>query len=551
MKSLTLILTFCLYSIALCAQGLSEQNLLDLKKAGIDKAIVIQQIEKDGINFQMDASTTIRLKNIGFSDDVLSALLNASKGTSHSVSDDPVKSLYSQGKYTELCDYLKSQVDKDPANYRLRTILIGSLLKINQQPAALAELEKLKDQSRDPAAKAYLASASLLVSSWQKQQEAKNKLLTALQNYNYAEAGSAIDQLPASAMQRQILHMLIDSYAGKFDEAIARTSQLQSISFTDKERIDAIKDKIAFSEKSYHPLMDRVNLYYYSPKTLGDCTDKQFSISEYIDIVGKLSKLAPLNPQVMNLAFHATLLSSQYENLQTLGDKILAAQGTIRIPFYSRDRYFDVVIDSKMKSIYSQPDSHHFAVSCEIPNAMNMLDWSVHRNADHDGRLSKLVSFNLPFDQVRSISQKAGSIKNSYALSFEPAGVAPNYALMQMLDANVGEEAELQATKNLGLFVLHVIGNTNVKAELADPSKAAHHGGDSGFGDAIVAMYGATHGNTPVGAMAIQLVEESKAQNAMAAQQQEATWQTMLARDYSSLLDGSVFDGLDKLVEIQ
>ena len=62
MKMAALACAICLYSMALYAQSLSEQNLIELKKAGIDKAILVQQIQANGISFQMDAGTTIRLK---------------------------------------------------------------------------------------------------------------------------------------------------------------------------------------------------------------------------------------------------------------------------------------------------------------------------------------------------------------------------------------------------------------------------------------------------------------------------------------------------------
>jgi hypothetical protein len=247
----------------------------------------------------------------------------------------------------------------------------------------------------------------------------------------------------------------------------------------------------------------------------------------------------------MNLVFHVVLLSGQYENLQALGDRILAAQGTIRIPFYSRDRFFDVVIDGKLKRLYSQPNSHNLQLRCKFY-----------------GYLSEFVPFSLAFDQVKGISQKARSktgLKQSYALSFEPEGVAPNYALMTFLQYAEGEEAGLQATRNLGQFILHVIGNPNIKADLADPGKVGPDkvGRGSGFGDALIALYGATNGRTPLGAGAIQMMADNKARSEMVAQEQQAmaqkqqaTWQAMVGRDYSDLLNGSVFESLDKLIAV-
>jgi hypothetical protein len=77
MKLLSILLTIALLSIGSFGQSLSKQDVLDLKKAGVDKTVMIQQIQKDGINFEMNAATTIELKNLGFSDDVLSALLSS------------------------------------------------------------------------------------------------------------------------------------------------------------------------------------------------------------------------------------------------------------------------------------------------------------------------------------------------------------------------------------------------------------------------------------------------------------------------------------------
>ena len=131
--------------------------------------------------------------------------------------------------------------------------------------------------------------------------------------------------------------------------------------------------------------------------------------------------------------------------------------------------------------------------------------------------------------------------KHSYVLSFDPEGVAPRYAMDSSIFFEAGEGAILQSTRNLGLYILHVIGNPNIKAELADPEKAKKTSNGFGFGDALVALYGATNGRTPLGAAAVQMMADNKATSEAAAQKQQVTWQAMLARDYSDLLNGSVF----------
>lgn len=113
-------------------QSLSKQNLIDLKKAGIADSVLIKQIEKDGISFEMSAAATIELKNLGFSDDVLSVLLSSSKNTvTHSPAsrNDSIGAMYNAGQFPELADRLSASLKADPSDYRWDALLIMTLLK--------------------------------------------------------------------------------------------------------------------------------------------------------------------------------------------------------------------------------------------------------------------------------------------------------------------------------------------------------------------------------------------------------------------------------------
>ena len=353
------------------------------------------------------------------------------------------------------------------------------------------------------------------MSSWQKQQEGKQRLLAALQNYSYADADSAVDQLSASVMQKTILHMVIDSYAGMYQIALARPTRLQNISFADKERMEVVKNKLADSEKNYDSLMEKANWYAHGTSFYEPCRNFGFgtgTLPDYVDIVTRLARVAPLSPDVMDLVFNVAILSSKYEDLQALGDKILAARGEIRIPFEAYFEAFDVVIDTKLRTLSLQPPvSRHSEVKCP-----NSLPKSQRVNPD---KLRKFVPFNLAFNQVRGISQNvslsAGFIDrtHSYALSVDPEGVAPLLSPNFLLEKAAGAEAELQAIRNVGLYILHVIGNPNLKADLVDPQNVKKKGNGSGFADALVALYAATNGNTALGAATLQMMAENKAQS--------------------------------------
>jgi len=76
--------------------------------------------------------------------------------------------------------------------------------------------------------------------------------------------------------------------------------------------------------------------------------------------------------------------------VQTFGDQLLKDTGVIRIPFFSEDRFFQLVIDSRNKRIYTEDDSHPFQPKWPVKL------WS------------ELEPFNLSFDQIKTLRQKGG-----------------------------------------------------------------------------------------------------------------------------------------------
>ena len=120
---------------------------------------------------------------------------------------------------------------------------------------------------------------------------------------------------------------------------------------------------------------------------------------------------------------------------------------------------------------------------------------------------------------------------------------------MHVLLCTAGDEAVLQATRNLGQYVAHVIGNPQLVLKLADPAKAHH--AESGFLDALLSVYGPTltKGN-PVSGAVLQRMNEDTAKQASVEQVQHENWSRAMTRDYSDILAGTVFDELDKLVNV-
>jgi hypothetical protein len=153
-------------------------------------------------------------------------------------------------------------------------------------------------------------------------------------------------------------------------------------------------------------------------------------------------------------------MTSSYEDLEAFGDQILDAKGSLRIPFYSEDALFDLVIDARQKRIYTEADRYSRS------------------NDSGDSTMAKMMPFTLGFEQIRSITQKSqndvvtfGLARDSYALKLEPSGMAPHYEFMHLIHCLYGEKAQKTTTFKLGKYLAHVLKNSVLQVHLVDAEK--------------------------------------------------------------------------------
>jgi hypothetical protein len=542
--------------------ALSKEQLLALKNAGVNDSVLIAQIQRDGIDFDMTPDTTLELRTDGLSNNVLQTLFEVSSkrgsDSNTNTTSDSIRTIYAAGRFPELADILRKSLNTEPDNYRNRTLLVLTLMKLKDTEAAHAEYQKLLIHEQDSLATPYIKQVKALFDTVARTAEIKTQLLAALEDYRISDALAAIDQLPASSTQKDILKMHLDIYAAKYDEARTLLSKLQFDSYSEKERAEKIKNKITEPENEYKKLMLRLDFYLYSKWTWVACyfpISEQasynhlpelasISATEYVELVNNLLKLAPLSELAQNLGFHAELLTGNYDDLERVGDHLLRVQGNIRIPFYSSHSFFQVVIDSRKKHIYTELDPHPFG-----------NEW--YQKYPKFSYWADLVPFDLAFDNIKEISLRAGSFrapysslaKQSYALKFEPLGVAPNYSLMNILMCSVGETAELTATRNLGQYIIHVIGGDKITAVLADPGKA-RGASSSWFTGILMASLMASPQGT-LQQMAIQGLKADQTQRAAISQAQQRAQDSFVnVTDTFDLIDANAFEGVEKLLGV-
>jgi hypothetical protein len=553
--------------------ALSKEKIIALKNAGVSDSVLIQQIQKDGINFEMNADATLELKNSGVSNEVLQALLTAKvdrMGPAPPAVGPEINAraqeLYKAGKYGELADYLKKNLSANPSDYKSRTFLILSLLKLKDDASANQEFSELKRRSQDPNARRYVEKVESVFALLEKQKEGKSKILTALKNFNAHEASTAIEQLPASPLQREYLNVILDSYSGNFDSAHARLSKLNLESFAAKQQLKAIDDRVKQAQDEYTKAVAKLDVYIHSPLAPSSCFGPsgawnhsdyyKLTVAEYLNTVSTLVKLVPLNDLALNSLFHAEMLVGDYPEVENVGDRMLTAKGDIRLPFFSKDKYFDVVIDGKKRRIYSVASPLPFVVQY----ALNGSGIGRHTgSADHNDWNAALVPFDLSFAEITSVSQHvpwghttADYIKGRpYVLKFSPAGQAPNYAVMLLLGCTAGYEAQMRATRNLGQYVVHVIGRKDLSAELVDPSKKpSNYGWMLG---AMTAFYGGVASQTGNTALADananlqQMISTEQAKGDAIRQQQMQTASALLD-DQTAFLSDDSFANLESLL---
>jgi len=124
--------------------------------------------------------------------------------------------------------------------------------------------------------------------------------------------------------------------------------------------------------------------------------------------------------------------------------------------------------------------------------------------------------------------------------------------VIQTLFCTAGEIAELTATRNLGQYIVHLVDNKNLKAELGDPAKAK--GPSSGWTTAGLVIGGALaakDASSPVNQMLIQNLQAQQAQQMATYQAQQSAWESFAASGNTfNFVEADAFSGLEQLLGI-
>jgi hypothetical protein len=372
------------------------------------------------------------------------------------------------GRYGEAAPLIEQYLRIKPDDNFARYVLVQIDLHANRKNEALAEFKNLQQAVQTPEVEGYIKKLEPQVFP-ELNAELERSVDRNLAELKGDDAIGVVDEMHLEPQQKELLKYYINRREGSLTKALLRTMTIQATGQSGATAAQGLRDEVTSEAKLFKELMERLDWYRYSAITNGKCTPdwirkeipkQNFSMLEYGRLVANAEEHFPLNSWVLDHAFFATLLSKPYEDVESFGDKILEAKGSLRIPFYSRDALFDVVIDVRRRRAYTEADAR------------------VARNESGTEEMESLVPFDMSFDQIRGVSQKAqsdlatgGLSKKSYALKIDPVGLAPSYGFMDAMHCLYGEAAQKTITQNLGQFLVHVAGNPRIQAHLADPEK--------------------------------------------------------------------------------
>lgn len=359
---------------------------------------------------------------------------------------------------------LTAQPSAAPAALYLHALVHLQQGTLNEVPPLIARLRT----RATPDATGYADKLGPVLQTARDNAAHREAFAAAVRRFDAEGARGILSKMDLSAQQRLIIGLYIDAYRGRLASALAAMASPDAVKLPPQVRAD-IRRELGTATMQFRDITDQLRWYMESSLATSACQPadaRERSVASGL-VLGELVRLMelglelfPFNERLMDLAFHGALLSGSYEELERLGDAILAAKGTLRIPFYSSTSRLWLVLNDHTRHLSLELDSERQA------------------NVSGSEQLGRHQLFDHEYRGVRGLEQRASNMVStgallpaSYALKLDPSGIAPHYAFMTLVHCLYGEETQKQITRNLGRYVQHVLERRGVRAsaEFVDP----------------------------------------------------------------------------------
>jgi|GEM_PF-7078368 len=446
--------------------------------------------------------------------------------------DYAVASSYYRAKdYERAANLLADVVGRAPNDERARALFVLTLLRQEKLEAARQQVTEMRATTPG----AYARQLENLVSRFEALGQGKQQVMNALLRFRYEDALAAVKRMPVSDEMQTYLQAQLDVMRGDFGAARAalsgptdpgqaarRAEVLKDIDAREKETINlgiavttlAINDAGVVSDwrdqrEHVKLLADLAPLGAKAVKNGKLVNAKE--ATEYwraadarvYQLMSRVLGITPLSCEVLSDHFFLSIFVTPYEKLEDLGDRILAACGSLVLQGVGKKGGVEVVIDLAERRISSRPSGEAQA-------------WN------HSFPIREPEPFDLKFDEITAIRQYEGFVDQALeganrvpngkfaALVLSPRGLIPGLATLRLFSSAYGELAARQAVQNLGRFVAHVVNRPGIPVTLLEVKQT----GSSGVLSSIFASISAAGGNTVAADYFQQQAQEYQQQDA-------------------------------------
>lgn len=456
--------------------------------------------------------------------------------------------LYAEGRFDELQQTLaKVSAGRaaDPEVYCLMGLVELRQGRLPQAKEALQRLQRLAEGSAKEPLAARLAA---LIGQQEKLEPQRQAIRQALLEADESKARGLIRAMDITPFRQAVLEIYLDLYSGRFVPAESRIRRLsrdaqgaESAVLVQLEK-DLSQARAAYSRMlefvhgdkqsdEHEALQQKVGVPrdtylddYFRRMNAGEPTQETASkiLSLHMQRVGELLRHCPLDEFALDMAFNLALLTQKYEDLEPLGDRILARKGTLRIVVRdpgnkSYAALGSLVIDVRTRELYPALPAAGPSFPGDIEQAM-----------------PGVTAWRLPFDRIKAIDQDPRYFVangRGYLKYFDGRLIRFNgqyafgFPYMHYVFADAfGELASRQVANNLGRFVAHAVNLPEGRAKLA---KVKVGGGSGLFG--VVMAIGAASSAMTGDAASAAVFTQAAAQDRAEQQSREAAAESTLA----------------------
>ena len=460
--------------------------LMRLHTAGISEEVLIEEIQTSGVRFELTPAVRQELETAKLPAGVFSAIeraiakRNQPSTASPTVSNQPeeeelpetprkILELYRAGRTPEAFVAIQGALAKSPNDLWLLCAQGESALALRNSQIAADSASRLE---KFPGSEDAVSCAKALregIADFQLQDRFRKELTAKLRDNDTAGTRRMIDESVFAPGQKLILHHYVDRTQASFVSARARLQEFRRVMPAATATVQKMIAESDAEFRAYRELLTRVEKYLYSPFAMSNCTPEvardwstkhNIYLDEYLSVARLLLERYPDNAVTMDTELHALLLTAPYAAVKEHAVETMRRTGSLRIPFYSRERPFWLVIDGKNQRILTE---NHPAYTTN----QGVVDG-----------LASTQAFSVAFDQIRSVRQEFAVDLNVMALSaktetvrLDATAMAPYPAFLHFLYCMYGEKAAREYAWKVGKLTAELIRPAPRSVSLIDPGK--------------------------------------------------------------------------------